>query len=75
MPYKQVQKLLGDAARDATPFHDDQGRFWELAYAEFMALGPIYGITLIAEPGPERGDITGLRRSTAPETPPPLHCV
>lgn len=61
--YQQVQKLLADAAgSDADPDHEQHGRFWELPYADFMALQTIYNVRLIGEPGPDRGKRSGLIR-------------
>jgi hypothetical protein len=63
--YVRVQQLLGDAATDGAPEHVDDtgiahGRFWELPYADFMSLPPIYGHQLIADPGPNRGERSDL---------------
>jgi hypothetical protein len=63
--YARMQQLLGVAATDGAPSHVDDagvahGRFWELSYSDFMALPPIYGHTLIAAPGPNRGDRSDL---------------
>jgi hypothetical protein len=63
--YARVQQLLGDAATDGAPDHVDDagtahGRFWELPYAQFMALPPIYGHPLIADAGPNRGERSDL---------------
>jgi hypothetical protein len=65
--YAKVQQLLGNAATDGRPFHTDstgvdRGRFWELPYAVFMALSPIYDHPLIAPPGPNRGGRSDLVR-------------
>ena len=63
--YAKVQELLRAAATNGTPLHADgsgreHGRFWALPYTDFMALPPIYGHPLIAEPGPERGARSNL---------------
>lgn len=63
--YARVQELLRNAATDGRPMHMDdngneRGRFWELPYAEFMALSPIYGFPLIADAGPNRGERSNL---------------
>ncbi len=58
--YAQVQQLLNDAAGTLNPMHDGHARFWLLPYAQFMALPPIYGEQLIADPGANRGDRSAL---------------
>lgn len=57
--YEQVQKILGDAAGGAHPNHGGDGRFWELSLTKFRKL-TIYGVQLIADAGPKRGERSGL---------------
>ncbi|QJE98916.1 hypothetical protein [Luteolibacter luteus] len=59
-PYLRVQQILNDAAGTGRPNHGGKRRFWNLPHAEFMALGPVYGVQLIAPPGPDRGARSGL---------------
>jgi len=58
--YAQVQQILDAAVGLLQPNHDGHGRFWLLPHAEFMALPLIYDQQLIADPGPNRGDRSGL---------------
>jgi hypothetical protein len=63
--YARVQQLLSDAAGDGQPQHLGSdflptGRFWERPYADFMALTTIWGLQLIADPGPNRGERSNL---------------
>ena len=66
--YERVQQILGDAAGAALPGHDGQGRFWEQPLAQFEAL-TIYGVQLIAPPGPNRGRDSGLIKALKGEAP------
>lgn len=76
--YARVQQILDAAATDGHPSHiddsgDERGRFWQLPYAQFMALPPIYGHSLIASPGPNRGARSALVRVLqGPLTNPPI---
>lgn len=75
--YAKVQRLLGDAAGEGHPQHLGADfaplqRFWELPYAEFMAITSIWGIQLLADPGPNRGSRSGIiqvLKGTEPTTP------
>ena len=56
-----------------SPFiHAGQGRFWLLPLNEFLALPPIYGQQLIADPGPDRGArsaLVGILKNELPDFP------
>jgi hypothetical protein len=63
--YARVQQILSDAAVVGSPQHLGADglpmqRFWERAYADFMAITTVWGIQLIADPGPQRGERSGL---------------
>jgi tyrosinase len=66
--FEHVQQILANAAAGAFPNHDGNGRFWELALDDFQAL-TIYGVQLIADPGPNRGRDSGLVRALRGESP------
>jgi hypothetical protein len=59
--YAHVQEILeAGAGPTAHPMHDGHQRFWLLPYDQFMSLPPIYDHDLIAAPGPNRGERSGL---------------
>lgn len=58
--YAGVQQILDAASAMGFPSHGGHGRFWLLPENEFLALPPIYGHSLIAEPGPDRGARSAL---------------
>ena len=58
--YETVQQILEDASGSGQPYHGGAGRFWLLPEAEFLALPPVYGHQLIADPGPDRGARSAL---------------
>lgn len=66
--YEHVQQILANAAAGAFPNHDGHGRFWQLELADFKIL-TIYGVQLIADPGPNRGRDSGLVRALRGEGP------
>jgi len=58
--YAKVQRILDETVGDLNPFHAGHGRFWLLPLNEFLSLPPIYGHSLIADPGPNRGERSAL---------------
>lgn len=58
--YAGVQQILESASGMSFPHHDGQDRFWLLPEDEFLAVPPIYGHALIADPGPDRGARSAL---------------
>jgi hypothetical protein len=63
--YARVQQILRDSVTHGSPQHIGAngiplGRFWELNYADFMAITTVNGVQVIADPGPDRGERSGL---------------
>ena len=58
--YTKVSAILEAAAGDGEPHHDGHGHFWTLPLDEFLAIGTIYGVQVIADPGAGRGARSGL---------------
>lgn len=58
--YAGVQQILESASGMGFPSHGGHERFWLLPENEFLSLPPIYGHSLIAEPGPNRGARSAL---------------
>jgi hypothetical protein len=58
--YKHVQDILDCAAADGQPRHGGNGRFWDKPLQEFMQIGSIGGVRVIATPGKNRGARSGL---------------
>jgi hypothetical protein len=58
--FARVQQILNEASGTGRPNHGGKRRFWNLPYAEFMALDKIYDVQVIADEGPDRGARSGL---------------
>ena len=58
--YQHVQDILDQATVGAHPGHFGNGRFWDKPLQEFLQIGPIAGVDLIAAPGPGRGARSGV---------------
>ncbi|QDV81755.1 hypothetical protein [Planctomycetes bacterium TBK1r] len=58
--YAGVQQILESASGVSFPNHGGHARFWLLPENEFLALPPIYGHSLIASPGEDRGARSAL---------------
>ena len=58
--YQHVQDILDQATVGAHPGHFGNGRFWDKPLQEFLLIGPIAGVDLIAAPGPGRGARSGV---------------
>lgn len=54
-----VQRILVNAAKNSNPGHGGVGRFWELPMEEFVRV-QVYGLPIIAPPGPNRGARSAL---------------
>jgi hypothetical protein len=67
--FAHVQDILNNAATDGDPIHGDNGKFWNKPLKEFMAIGSIYGVHLIADAGPNRGARSGLIKALRGESP------
>jgi tyrosinase len=66
--FKDVQAILEKAARSAQPDHDGQGHFWMKPLNEFIK-SVVYGVQVIADPGPDRGEKSGLIKALRGQTP------
>jgi hypothetical protein len=73
--YQHVQEILDQACGDAQPGHFGEGRFWDKPLQEFMQVGRMVGVDVIAAPGPNRGARSGLILSLKGEPPfgDPIH--
>lgn len=58
--YARVREILEAATGDGEPTHQGRHRFWTLPLAEFMAIGTIRNVQVIANEGPDRGARSGL---------------
>jgi hypothetical protein len=58
--YEHVQDILDRAAGNGQPSHGGNGRFWDKPLQEFMQIGSIVGVRVIATPGKNRGARSGL---------------
>jgi hypothetical protein len=67
--FEQIQEILNSAVGNAEPIHEDQHRFWNKPLKEFLQIGSIYGVELIAPPGPNRGARSGLIKALKGEPP------
>lgn len=68
--YARVQQILdGATGGNAQPNHAGHGRFWLLPLDEFLALPPIYGKQLVADPGADRGARSALVKILKGELP------
>lgn len=66
--FQKIRQILNNAAGSSHPSHDGQRRFWELPLDQFVAL-TIYGVKLVAAPGPNRGANSGLIKALKGEPP------
>jgi hypothetical protein len=67
--YHVVQEILEHGAAVGAPDHDGHERFWLLPLEQFLAIGSIYGIEVIAPVGPDRGARSGLIQALRGEGP------
>jgi hypothetical protein len=67
--YQHVQDILERATGNGQPGHFGHGRFWNKPLQEFMQMGPLAGVDIIATPGPNRGARSGLTLSLKGEPP------
>jgi hypothetical protein len=58
--YARVAEILEAATGDGQPSHQGRRRFWTLPLDQFMMIGTIRDVQLIADPGPDRGARSGL---------------
>ena len=58
--YSKVTEILERAAGDGEPSHQGHERFWTLPLNDFLNIGAIYGIQVIADAGADRGARSGL---------------
>lgn len=68
-PYEIIQEILEASVGTAKPTHAGKKKFWNLPISEFLALGKIYGVELIASPGEHRGARSGLVKALKGEPP------
>jgi hypothetical protein len=58
--YAVVTEILERAAKVSHPDHGSRGRFWTLPLNEFLAIGTIRHVEVIAQEGEDRGERSGL---------------
>lgn len=58
--YAKVTEILENAAQNGEPGHQGKGRFWRLPLEQFLAIGTIRGVQVIAAEGANRGARSGL---------------
>lgn len=58
--FDHVKDILNRAAGTGRPGHGGLGRFWNVTLPEFMKIGMVYDVELIAAAGPGRGSRSGL---------------
>jgi hypothetical protein len=67
--FDHIKDLLNRAADNGHPRHGGRGRFWNVTLPEFMQIGTIYGVQLIADTGPQRGARSGLIKALRGQAP------
>jgi hypothetical protein len=63
-----VRQILNTATDTGLPFHDGKSRFWNAPVPDLLTQS-IYGLRVIAPPGPERGRRSNLIKSLKGEPP------